>query len=326
MSPPPAQLPARFLTRLAAMLDPHDRDKVLTAMAGERATAFRINTLLAAQQPVLAELHAHGIFPEPVADIPGCFRIPVGDRRRLTESPSHTAGHIYIQNPASMLAPLVLDPRPGQRVLDLCAAPGSKTLQMAAMMENQGWISAVEPVRERFHRLRANVARHGARIVHTYQRDGTRVWRLVGESFDRVLVDAPCSSEGRFSLCNPDSYAYWSEKKIREMAKKQKRLLYAGLQCVKPGGRLLYCTCTMAPEENEAVVAAILRKFAGAVTIVPIDLAVAAQPGITAWAGRDFPPAVNECRRILPDDLFEGFFLCLFEKQRSTVDADLSPS
>ena len=319
MSPsPPTELPPRFLSRLAELFSPDERQQVLRAIHGRSGVGFRVNPLQASPQTALEALACAGLTPRALAQVPDGFVVPASERARLSSSLPATRGEIYIQNPSSMLAALILAPQPGERILDLCAAPGSKTLHMAALMRNRGWISAVEPVKQRYHRLRANIHRHGARIVRCYQRDGMRVWRLVGPTFDRVLVDAPCSSEGRFTLHDPNSYAYWSEKKIRQMARKQKKLLYSGLQCLKPGGRLLYCTCTLAPEENEAVVAAALRVFGDTVTIIPINMDAPSRPALRAWAGQEFPPAVwRHCRRILPDGLWGGFFFCLFEKASS---------
>ena len=155
--------------------------------------------------------------------------VPNQQRRALTETAACRAGRIYIQNPASMIPPLLLDPQPGEWILDLGAAPGSKTLQMAGMMVNRGKISAVESVRGRFFRLRANLEKHGATLVQTYLKDGIKVWRNCPEQFDRVLLDAACSAEGRFNVNRPSSYGYWSTKKIREMQRKQKRLLFSAL-------------------------------------------------------------------------------------------------
>ncbi len=215
-----------------------------------------------------------------------------------------------------MLPPLILAPRPGEKILDLCAAPGSKTLQMAAMMDNEGWISAVEAVKDRFFRMKANIEKNGATIVHTYHRDGIKVWRYVPEEFDRVLLDAPCSSEGQFALAEANSYRYWSERKIAEMNRKQKKLLFSAFQCLKPGGTLVYSTCTMAPEENEGVIDWFVKKFAGKVDILDLPLSHdALRPGLISFRGKAYDEAVRRASRILPDRLMEGFFICLLRKR-----------
>jgi NOL1/NOP2/sun family putative RNA methylase len=293
---------------------------VCAGLSAERATSFRINTLLADSDAVTGRLIGEGFSLSPVQWVPNAYSVPPGQRRALTESASFEEGHIYIQNPASMLPPMLLAPEPGDRVLDLAAAPGSKTLQLAAMMGNRGWISAVEPVKTRFFRLKRNLRHHGAENVHTYMKDGARVWRHVPEHFERVLLDAPCSSEGQFLAQVPQTWAYWSEKKVKEMARKQKRLLYSAIQCLKPGGRLVYSTCTLSPEENEAVVDAMLRKFSGKLEVLTADIVPPqAIPGLRVWRGKSFHGSLDRALRILPGEVTEGFFACVLVKTASTL-------
>jgi tRNA (cytosine49-C5)-methyltransferase len=314
-------LPPAFLARLARLVPSERLAGVLASFACERWTGLRMNSLVADPVATLETLGRLGFTPTPVAGIAGAQVVPPEQRRALTETELWRSGAVYIQNPASQLPPLLLDPGPADRVLDLAAAPGSKTLQLAALMANQGWISAVEAVRERFFRLRANLERHGARNVHTYHKDGARVWHWVGETFDTVLLDAPCSSEGQFSRLEPRSFSYWSEHKIRELARKQQRLLFSAVQCLKPGGTLVYATCTLAPEENEAVVDAMLRTFAGRLRVEEISLpGLDALPGLTAWGERRFASALRGAARILPSTTLEGFFLCRLRKDASTLE------
>jgi 16S rRNA (cytosine1407-C5)-methyltransferase len=313
-------LPTRFVERLSELVPPGRLPGVLTALAEPRATGFRINRLRADPGPVLAALEAEGLAPVPFEGVPGAYTVPDAHRRALTETAACRDGEVYLQNPASMLPPRALGPRPGERILDLAAAPGSKTLQLAELMDNQGWISAVESVRARFFRLRANLERHGAANVRTYLKDGTRVWRQVPERFDRVLLDAPCSSEGQFQLGSPKSYRYWSERKIREMSRKQRRLLYSAVLCARSGGIIVYSTCTLAPEENEAVVDAMLRRFGDALTIEPIAQAIPlGEPGHQSWRGDRYDASLRDAVRILPDARLEGFFICRLRKHRSTL-------
>lgn len=315
------QLPSGFITRLSEIVPSDKFATVFAAFGRERETAFRVNTLLAKPDATIHSLNEQGFHLAPVAGIlDGAYTVAPQERRSLTETPECSAGHIYIQNPASMLPPLVLTPQADEKILDLAAAPGSKTLHIAALMGNTGWISAVEAVRERFFRLKSNLEKHGATNVHTYLRDGSKVFRQVPEEFDRVLLDAPCSSEGQFSMLHPASFAYWSEKKIGDMSRKQKQLLYSAVQCLKPGGTLIYSTCTLAPEENEMVVHGILKKFPAALEIVPITLNLPqAMPGLTAWRNKNFHPSIAGTVRILPDHRFEGFFICHLRKTAGTI-------
>lgn len=147
---------------------------------------------------------------------PIAFTTPPEHRQTLTHSPIIDQGKIYVQNLSSMLAPLILAPQPGEQILDLAAAPGGKTIQIAQMMHNTGILSAVEPIRSRMFKLRANLTRCNVKIAKTYPIDGRSVGRKTPERFDRVLLDAPCSSEARFRLKKPESWANWSLRKIRE--------------------------------------------------------------------------------------------------------------
>ena len=166
LMPCPAEpLPELFVERLARIV-PSDRwDECLASFAHEKPTAFRVNTLKATVEEVQEELEQAGFALGPVDWLGGAFTVEPGERRRLTETAAVAEGRIYIQGLSSMVAPVVLASQPGERVLDLAAAPGGKTLQMAALMHNQGEIAAVEVIRSRMYRLRANLRRHGATIL-----------------------------------------------------------------------------------------------------------------------------------------------------------------
>ena len=287
------------------------------------ATSFRINPLKTDRESLVAELRAADFELTPLSWKDDAFTVPHAQRRGLTESAACGEGRLYIQNPASMVPPLVLDPRPDEWILDLTAAPGSKTLQLAGMMGGQGRISAVEVVRSRFFRLKRNLEAGGASQVRTYLKDGARVWRSCPEQFDRVLLDAPCSSEGQFNGTDPQTFAYWSEKKIAEMSRKQQRLLFSAVQCLKPGGVLVYSTCTFAPEENERVVARLLARFPHALCIEAVELPFGnVQEGLTEWKGKGLAAELRQAARILPDGVMEGFFVCRMRKVESTVGSD----
>ena len=318
---PAGTLPPAFVARLQRLLGEAQARSVLDALAGPRRTAFRVNPLCRTDTgAALAELAASGVEPVPLDWLPGTWSVTPAQRAVLTRSGPVTRGELYVQNPASMLPPLALAPRPGDEVLDLAAAPGSKTLQLAAMVADPSQVAAVEMVRGRFFRLRANLARHGAGAVRTYLKDGGRVWRQVGERFDAVLLDAPCSAEGQFHLSAPASLAYWSEHKVREMARKQRRLLASAVHCARPGGVIVYATCTLAPEENEAVVDAMLRRFPGALEVEPVPLEVpGGMPGRTAWEDAVYDSRLAQALRILPGELMEGFFICRLRKTASLL-------
>ena len=312
-------LPAVFLARLATILPAEAREKCLASFGWDKPVAFRVNTLKGRVADVLGELSGAGFEVRPVDWLSEAAMVPWGQRRALTQTGAVHEGRIYIQNLTSMLVPLVLDPRAGQEVLDLAAAPGGKTLEMAAMMGNQGRIAAVEPIRDRFYRLRAVLELHGATIVDTYLADGRWIGRKTPERFDRVLLDAPCSCEARFDPRHPETFRYWSPRKIKESARKQKGLLRSAVACLKPGGTLVYSTCTFAPEENELVVQSVLDELGEAVEVAPIDFPVAnLQPGLTRWEDRELTAELARSVRVLPNELMDAAYLCKLVKRTST--------
>ncbi|QNM97580.1 RsmB/NOP family class I SAM-dependent RNA methyltransferase [Chitinimonas koreensis] len=309
-------LPAAFLDRLARIV-PADRfDAVIASFSTDKPVALRVNTLKAESSAVAAELAAAGFALQPSGLSPLAWIVPFEAKRALTETEAFYAGRIYLQNLSSQLAPIVLGPEAGETVLDLAAAPGGKTSQMAAMMRGEGRLSAVEPVRDRFFRLKANLEQQGAGFVKCYLTDGRSVGGKCPEMFDRVLLDAPCSSEARFDPRDPASFEHWSPRKVSDCAHKQKRLLQSAWAALKPGGRLLYSTCSFAPEENEGAVAALLKQVGEQASVLPIGLDLPnRQPTLAEWDGKRYPDALAHAVRVLPDAVMDGFFLCLLEKR-----------
>lgn len=308
-------LPPDFVTRLSQIVPAEYLCETLESFERPKRTIFRVNPLKSDPLSLKEELESVGLHPSMFQPLEGVFSIPDGERRRLTETDAFYEGRLYIQNPSSILAPLVLDPHPGESVLDLAAAPGGKTLLLAALMKNRGILSAVEPVKERYHRLRRNLENAGAQMVRTYHKDGRGVGRACPLMFDRVLLDAPCSSEAKFSTLRPQSFAYWSLRKIKESQRLQKRLILSAWESLKPGGTLLYSTCSFAPEENEEVVAHLLKKFPETARIVPLELPIDRwQEGLSSWGKKSFPSSFSLLRRILPDENFDGFFLAKIVK------------
>lgn len=318
---PEAVLPAAFLDRLGRIVPPEAFPEVVKSFAAPQAAGFRVNTLRADPEAVRAELEAAGLHPHAVDGLPAAFWVPAEERPALLATAAHAENRLYVQNLASQVPPVLLGARPGERVLDLCAAPGSKTRQLACLMEDRGELAAVEAVRGRFFKLRANLAAQGSTVARTFHRDGATVWRHRPEHFARVLLDAPCSTEGRFRADDPETFRFWSPRKPKEMARKQGRLLHSAIQSLRPGGTLVYATCTFAPEENEAVLSRALERFDGAVEAVPAALppACRTQPTLEAWGKETFHPGVRHAQRLLPTPLMEAFFVAKLVKHESTL-------
>jgi 16S rRNA C967 or C1407 C5-methylase (RsmB/RsmF family) len=310
------ELPAEFSQRLREIVRTADWEQVLRTFEAARLPAFRVNTLRASPSKVLSELTQAGVKVEPVSWSETAFTVEAEQRDQLTHSGPANRGELYVQSLSSQLAAELLQPQPGEQILDLAAAPGGKTSHLAALMRNEGWLSAVEPIRDRFFRLQANLKRLGVTIAHYYLTDGRTVARKTGPRFDRVLLDAPCSAESRFRLGHPESFQFWSPRKVRESARKQAGLIRSAWGALRPGGRLLYCTCTFAPEENEAIVAGLMEEQGDEVQVLNLPTWLPqSQPGLRSFAGVDFPPACERTCRIVPSTKHDAFYYALLEKQ-----------
>ena len=316
---PGSVLPAAFLERQRVLLG-SSLVAWRSSLAEAWPVAFRVNTLTARVAEVRAELTEAGLHPAPMDFRADAFTVPAAERAALVRSRAASEARVYVQTPSSMVPPMVLAPRPGEEVLDMAAAPGGKTLVMAAAMGNRGRIAAVERSRARFFRLQAVCRRHGAAIVHAYLQDGTALWRKTPERFDRVLLDAPCSGEARIRPDDPASFHGWGGKRRRRLSALQARLLASAVGCLRPGGVLVYSTCTFAPEENEAVVAATLERFDGALELEPVDVAgVPLEPGAVHWDGGRYAGVADRVARIPPRPPWEGFFIARLRKTAATV-------
>lgn len=298
-------LPEAFLDRLKKILPSQALESSLAQFQQSPSKAFRINTLKSSREDVLKNLNGDY---DPVSWYQDAFVLS-GEKPDLAEK-----GLIYQQSLSSMLVPLVLDPKPGERILDMCAAPGSKTTQIAAMMNNKGSIVCVEAIKNRYYRLKSVLELMGVTIATVKLMDGRR-FRSPENLFDRVLVDAPCSSEGRFRADNKKSYAYWSLRKIKEMVKKQRGLLLNASRWLKPGGILVYSTCTFAPEENEGVIDWFLRKTDNEFEVInePFD-GIETYPAVLQWGKKEYSQQLSHALRVFPNDRMEGFFIVKLRK------------
>ncbi|MEW6046594.1 MAG: RsmB/NOP family class I SAM-dependent RNA methyltransferase [Bacillota bacterium] len=306
-----ARLPDAFVERLRASFPASQAERILAGMRAPRPTTLRVNTLKTDVRSLLAAFREAGVKVERVSWYPDALIAKNVREAQLEALPGYREGHFYLQSLSSMLPPLALEPRPGERVLDVAAAPGSKTTQMAAMMQNRGYLLANDSNPARAERLRFNLARQGVTIAEVAVDDGRRLGTRFGPAFDRVLLDAPCSGEGRFVAGDPGTYRHWSERLTRRLVSVQRRLLLSALRAVKPGGTLVYSTCTLNPEENEGVIDWALRRFGDALEVLPVTLAVPGRwAGMTQCCDVSYHPALRHAMRIPPSATMEGFFVC----------------
>lgn len=313
-------LPELFLDRLRTILPAAQWDPLVKTFTQPKPTTFRVNTLTVTVEAARERLADAGFHVERVPWYREAFILRRGTLRELQETALYRTGAIYVQRLSSLLSPLVLDPQAGESILDIAAAPGSKTTQMACLMRGEGRIVAVDNNRVRCYKLRANVEQQAARNVEVVWSFGEAYARRHPGAFDRVLADVPCTAEGRFLTSEPKSHRYWKPGKIREMVRKQKRLLAAAIMALRPGGSLVYSTCTFAPEENEGMLQWALERFAGLVALEPVALDCPnVMPGLTAWEGMAFHPSLRHARRVLPTEHMEGFFIARLRKHPPEV-------
>jgi 16S rRNA (cytosine1407-C5)-methyltransferase len=306
-------LPKDFIERLHSYY-PRHAAIILNSYTHPRRTTFRLNALKTDRQQLLRDLKREHVLYEQVAWNPEAFILKNSTLRELQKKEIYLNGHIYVQNLSSMVPPLILDPHEDEKILDLCAAPGSKTTQMASAVMNKAEIVAVEKIKPRFYRLRANCGLLGAK-VKLICGDGIRIAREYPDYFDKVLLDAPCSSEGLFDIHRPKSFAYWSRRKVSEMRHKQKRLIIAAWNALKAGGTLVYSTCTFSPQENEDVLHFLIRKVGDAADFKTLALPFKNSiNGITQIDDRPLDQRVTKGCHILPTSDMEGFFIAKIVK------------
>lgn len=310
--PQTIQLKPAFEERYRLLLGPRYEDFLKFSSSYIRK-CIRVNTLKSTVPELKRRLDAEWL----LTPVPWCkegFWIEKKGEARfdIGNLAEHQLGFIYIQEAASMIPPVVLAPRPGETVLDLCAAPGSKTSQIAQYMENKGVLVANDVRGQRLKPLGLNLQRCGSsNTIITLNANS----RFSSNSFDRVLVDAPCTGTGtiRRSL---KTMLMWSPGLVRKLSGEQKRLLELAFSLLKPGGTLVYSTCTQEPEENEEVVSWFLDRHADA-TLEEINLDIERSPAITEWNGKKYHKNIKNVLRIYPQDNdTEGFFVAKITKSQ----------
>lgn len=293
-----------------------DYDKWLSISYTEPPASIRCNTLKITPEQLKLKLEKKGWkisqpFPQKEIMIIESALLP----GELGNSEEHLLGYYYVQEISSMMPILALNPKPGEIILDLCASPGSKTTQLASVIQNQGTIIANDSALGRIKILSANLQKNGVSNTVITKNDGVQLClklKKAGFQFDKILVDAPCSGEGTLRS-SPKTFLMWNIKMINKLSRLQKKLAESALAILKVGGEMLYSTCTHAPEENEAVIDFLLKNFN--VEVESINLPIKSRKGLTKWEKETYSPDVEKSCRIYPqDNNTEGFFLCKLRK------------
>lgn len=309
------KLSKEFLETLYNIYSPVTVDSILKSFIDGRKTTLRVNKLKTTVNDVQRELRSNGIGFSNSSFLKEAFILNKARESQITKLNCYKEGSIYIQNLSSMLPPTFLDLEKGQSILDMCAAPGGKTTEIASIIDNQGEITANEINIIRRERLKYNVQKQGASCIEVIGMDGKILGDTFEEKFDRVLLDAPCSGEGTIELKRRESYKGWSTKFIRENSKLQKKLLESGIKALKKGGILIYSTCTISPEENEEVVDYALNKYPNLrVMNLSINVKNSIQ-GLNVYKDKKYNDNLKKALRVIPNEEMEGFFVCKLKKK-----------
>ncbi len=300
-----ADLPDWLAERLLAAMSPEDVIALAQSLNRPAPLDLRVNTLKLERDALVARLQADGIACAPGRFSPSAVRLE--GKPALQKHPLFLDGSFEVQDEGSQLLGYLLQPKRGEMVADFCAGAGGKTLLLGALMRNTGRLYAFDVSDKRLAKLKPRMARSGLSNVHPVviaSENDPRVKRLAGK-LDRVLVDAPCSGLGTLRR-NPDLKWRQSPEALAELTVKQAAILASAARLVKPGGRLVYATCSLLPEENEAIVAAFL---AGNDSFTPLNAQdVLAKQGINIECGEQLhlSPRSHDT---------DGFFAAVLERK-----------
>lgn len=318
--PAPAFLPPAFLDATRAIMPDHlSMDDFIAICQQPLRRSLRVNTLKISVADFLALVKDYDWRLEPIPWCPEGFWIEREDEAlRLGSAAEHLSGLFYIQEASSMLpvSALFAGRETPRRVLDVAAAPGSKTTQIAALMGNQGGIVANEYSASRVKVLHANISRCGVKNTALTHFDGRVFGAALPESFDAILLDAPCSGEGVVRK-DPDAMSNWSPESVTSIAQTQWELIDSAFHALAPGGVMVYSTCTLNAQENQQVVLQLLATYGDAVSVEPLgDLFPQAQLALTPEGFLHVFPQIYDS---------EGFFVARLRKNHS-VPALAKPS
>ena len=279
--------------------------EIIEGYQEKRKTTLRINTIKSNIEEIKNELEKEKIEYETVKWSKEALIIKNADEKTIQEMEIYKNGKIYLQSLSSMLPPIILEPQEGTDILDMAAAPGGKTTQIAAITNNKAHITACEKNKIRAERLKYNVDKQGATCVFIMPKDS----RFIDDffSFDQILLDAPCSGSGTLDYNDANVEKYFTEQLIERSSKTQKTLLSKAIKLLKPGHEMVYSTCSILDCENEDVVASVIKN--GNIEIVPINFEGMEELPI-------LPTKIFGTLCVKPTELYEGFFVAKIRKKR----------
>ncbi len=295
-------------------------EEIIEAISLPRLETFRFNADPDIAENILNNLKSSGFDIEESVIPNGFINRSSANGLNVSQTDYFKTGKIYVQSLSSMLGPLILKLNSEDKILDLCASPGSKTSQMAFITGKPENITAVENNSSRFYALKKNLSIQGYSTAQTLKADATSLIRRnpqLSFSFNKVLADVPCSNEGTVRLLDITTVDKWNPRLSSKISMLQKRIVAAGINALKEDGLLVYSTCTFSYEENEMVVDWVLKKFPEMKLILP-ELPTGFKnyiSGLDTCCDRQLSKEVCKSVRVLPDSFFDGFFIALFRKE-----------
>lgn len=292
-------------------------EHVLKLISLPKQKSLRINPLNAKKSTV-KDIKSLGVDLAPINWCDNAYKVTKGYEKLSTSEP-FIHGACILQDAASFVPVLALDPKAGESVLDICAAPGGKTTHIATLTKNKANIIANDTSRARFFKMRDMFERMNVKAETTLY-DGRNLARHFGDKrFDKILLDAPCSGEAAIDPANPKTYEQWSVAKIKRLSRLQEQLIIAAYDLLKPSGTLVYSTCTIAPEENELVVNYLLKRRHAILDPINVKL-THVRPGITNWHDRPLSSELTKTYRLLPSTDHEAFYAAKISKPLMSAD------
>ena len=298
-------VPAYLAQLLVQQYGEETAERIARGYEAQRAVTLRANPLKADRQETQQALAAQGIETSPVVWYDDAMIVHGVREDAITALEIYERGGVYLQSLSSMIPPVLLGAKPGENVLDMAAAPGGKTTQIAAMTGNQAMITACEMNKIRADRLRYNVQRQGASRVTVMNVDSRNLDDFF--SFDRILLDAPCSGSGTVQLGNPRSKGQFNKANLDKTTKMQETLLLKALKLLRPGCEMIYSTCSVLAQENEDIVTKVLKKANA--EVVPLDLGAFADVP-------QLPVTIPGTLCVCPDEIYEGFFVAKIRRKK----------
>lgn len=297
------QLPEFFKIKLQQQYSLEDIVKIMTGLNLKRSVTLRVNTLKSTLEKIKSELEKNNFEYKSVPWSEDAIILINVKEKDIQELDIYQNGEVYLQSLSSMLPPIILEPKEAEDILDMAAAPGGKTTQIAAITENKANITACEMNTIRAERLKYNVEKQGASSVYVMQKDSRNIDDFF--SFDRILLDAPCSGSGTLNLNDENVFKYFTPKLIEKSTKAQIALLRKALKILKSGKEMVYSTCSILACENEEIVSKILKEANA--EIVPIK-----------FEGMEdlplLPVKLPGTLCVCPNELYEGFFIAKIRK------------